>query len=168
MFLIARLTSAIAAKPSTICRFPNQLLKQHAHGFVSKSHSHIDRSRVPRLDENVLEERFVRGSGPGGQVVNKTSNAVVLRHVPTNLVVKCHAGRSLDQNRKEARRLMVQRLDVHWNGENSVVEQELRLERSKAAETQRRRRRTDEMKRAWREREATESADATEALNKKH
>ena len=43
----------------------------------------IDWSRFPRLDEQQLEERFVRGSGPGGQSVNKTANCVSLKHLPT-------------------------------------------------------------------------------------
>ena len=43
----------------------------------------VDRSRFPRLQERELEERFVRGSGPGGQSVNKTANCVALKHLPT-------------------------------------------------------------------------------------
>ena len=43
----------------------------------------IDWSRFPQLDEHQLEERFVRGSGPGGQSVNKTANCVSLKHIPT-------------------------------------------------------------------------------------
>lgn len=43
---------------------------------------------LPVLNEDELEEQFVRGSGPGGQATNKTSNCVVLKHVPTGIVVK--------------------------------------------------------------------------------
>lgn len=113
----------------------------------------IDRSLVPRIDEKDLVEQFVRGSGPGGQVVNKTANAVVLRHLPTNLIVKCHAHRSLDQNRKEARRLMVLKLDNHLNGERSVENQELMVQKRKTVEATRRRKKSEEMKQQWRERE---------------
>lgn len=42
----------------------------------------------PELKPEDLEENFVRGSGPGGQAVNKTSNCVVLKHIPTGIVVK--------------------------------------------------------------------------------
>lgn len=120
---------------------------------LSSSKYLIDRSLVPRLDEKDLEEQFVRGSGPGGQVVNKTANAVVLRHLPTNLLVKCHAHRMLDQNRKEARRLMVLKLDNHLNGERSVENQELLVQKRKTIESTRRRNKMEEMKKLWRERE---------------
>lgn len=43
---------------------------------------------LPILHEEDLDEQFVRGSGPGGQATNKTSNCVVLRHIPTGIVVK--------------------------------------------------------------------------------
>ena len=35
-----------------------------------------------------IEESFVKGNGPGGQKVNKSSNCVVLKHKPTGIVVK--------------------------------------------------------------------------------
>lgn len=40
------------------------------------------------LSETELEEQFVRGSGPGGQATNKTNNCVVLKHIPSGIVVK--------------------------------------------------------------------------------
>ncbi|XP_077376671.1 mitochondrial translation release factor in rescue isoform X2 [Festucalex cinctus] len=81
------------------------------------------------LEEDELEEQFVRGSGPGGQATNKTSNCVVLKHVPSGIVVKCHQTRSVDINRKRAREIMQQKLDVFYKGESSSI-----LVRKKAAE----------------------------------
>ena len=40
------------------------------------------------LFESDLEEKFVRGFGKGGQKVNKTSNCVELKHLPTGISVK--------------------------------------------------------------------------------
>ncbi|XP_030639307.1 mitochondrial translation release factor in rescue [Chanos chanos] len=76
---------------------------------------------LPTLNEDDLEEQFVRGSGPGGQATNKTSNCVVLRHIPTGIVVKCHQTRSLELNRKRAREIMREKLDVEYKGEESEV-----------------------------------------------
>ena len=69
--------------------------------------------RMDRLgiSEEDLEERFVRGSGRGGQKVNKTSSAVVLRHRPTGVVVKAHRERSRAVNRFLARRILADRLE---------------------------------------------------------
>jgi len=49
-----------------------------------------------------VDERFVRGSGPGGQKINKTSSTVWLRHRPTGLEVRCQKERSQVANRLEA------------------------------------------------------------------
>uniref|UniRef100_A0A8C6WXQ4 Chromosome 12 open reading frame 65 n=1 Tax=Neogobius melanostomus TaxID=47308 RepID=A0A8C6WXQ4_9GOBI len=76
---------------------------------------------LPVLNEEELEEQFVRGHGPGGQATNKTSNCVVLKHVPTGIVVKCHQTRSVDQNRKHAREIMREKLDVALKGELSEI-----------------------------------------------
>ncbi|NXP56845.1 CL065 factor, partial [Heliornis fulica] len=40
------------------------------------------------LTEAELKEQFVRGDGPGGQATNKTNNCVVLKHIPSGIVVK--------------------------------------------------------------------------------
>ncbi|XP_004072403.1 probable peptide chain release factor C12orf65 homolog, mitochondrial [Oryzias latipes] len=80
-----------------------------------------DLTDFPVLVEDELEEQFVRGSGPGGQATNKTSNCVVLKHIPTGIVVKCHQTRSVDINRKRAREIMREKLDVAYKGELSEV-----------------------------------------------
>ena len=49
-----------------------------------------------------VEERFVRGTGPGGQKINKTSSTVCLRHGPTGLEVRCQRERSQGANREVA------------------------------------------------------------------
>jgi protein subunit release factor B len=49
-----------------------------------------------------VEERFVRGAGPGGQKINKTSSTVWLRHGPTGLEVRCQRERSQAVNREVA------------------------------------------------------------------
>jgi peptide chain release factor len=46
-----------------------------------------------------VEERFVRGAGPGGQKINKTSSTVVLRHRPSGCEVRCQEERSQAANR---------------------------------------------------------------------
>lgn len=53
-----------------------------------------------RADE--VDERFVRGSGPGGQKINKTSSTVWLRHRPTGVEVRCQRERSQSANRELA------------------------------------------------------------------
>jgi peptide chain release factor len=59
-----------------------------------------------------LEESFTRGSGHGGQKVNKTSSTVRLRHLPTGLEVRCQEERSLSQNRLLARSLLCDKLEA--------------------------------------------------------
>lgn len=49
-----------------------------------------------------IDERFVRGSGPGGQKINKTSSTVCLRHRPTGVEVRCQKERSQAANRETA------------------------------------------------------------------
>eukprot|EP00984_Skeletonema_dohrnii_P032961 scaffold28185_cov121-Skeletonema_dohrnii-CCMP3373.AAC.2 len=74
---------------------------------------------LPELNEEELEEKFVKGSGAGGQKVNKTSNRVILVHTPTGLRVECQDTRSLQQNRKIARKRLRLKLDAFINGDAS-------------------------------------------------
>jgi protein subunit release factor B len=64
------------------------------------------------IDEDDLEERFVRAQGPGGQKVNKTSSAVHLHHRPSGLRVKAQSERSQAENRLRARERLCERLEA--------------------------------------------------------
>jgi protein subunit release factor A len=39
--------------------------------------------RLPPIDEKDLEEKAIKGSGPGGQAINKTHNCCQIKHIPT-------------------------------------------------------------------------------------
>jgi protein subunit release factor B len=51
-----------------------------------------------------LIEKFIRGSGSGGQKINKTASCVYLKHIPSGIEVKCQAQRSRELNRFIARK----------------------------------------------------------------
>ncbi|KJZ74188.1 hypothetical protein HIM_06419 [Hirsutella minnesotensis 3608] len=91
--------------------------------------------------DSEIEESFLKGSGPGGQKINKTSSAVQLKHIPTGIVVKSQATRSRSQNRNHARRLLAQRLDELLHGHQSrsaVVGQVKKKQADSAAKKSRR------------------------------
>jgi protein subunit release factor B len=63
-----------------------------------------------------LLEKFVRGSGAGGQKINKTSNCVFLKHLPTGVCIKCQMDRSREMNRFLAKRELCDQLEAIRDG----------------------------------------------------
>lgn len=55
------------------------------------------------IQESDLVEKFILGSGSGGQKVNKTSSCVYLKHLPSGIEIKCQQNRSRTLNRYRAR-----------------------------------------------------------------
>jgi protein subunit release factor B len=84
-------------------------------------------ARMARLGvrEQDLEETFVRGSGPGGQHVNKTATCVVLVHRPSGISVRCQASRSQGLNRFYARRILVEKIERQRLGAASAEQQRI-------------------------------------------
>jgi protein subunit release factor B len=64
------------------------------------------------IQEDELEETFIRGTGAGGQKINKTSSTVVLRHLPSGVEIRCQRERSQAQNRHVARVELCDRLEA--------------------------------------------------------
>ncbi|PWU98424.1 putative Peptide chain release factor 1, mitochondrial [Trypanosoma cruzi] len=62
------------------------------------------------VHENDCKIEFVRGSGPGGQGMQSSSNAVCLTHIPSGISVKCHQSRSALGNKETALQLVAQQL----------------------------------------------------------
>ena len=72
----------------------------------------LHRLAVLGVSPRDVEERFVRGSGPGGQKINKTSSTVCLRHRSTGIEVLCQMERSQAANRLLAWTELVSRIEA--------------------------------------------------------
>ncbi|KAK4524656.1 hypothetical protein GAYE_SCF05G2558 [Galdieria yellowstonensis] len=83
--------------------------------------------------EQDLEEKFIRGGGPGGQSINKTESCVVLVHKPTGIWVKCQESRSQYRNRQIARQRLKEKIDLYYLGEESKVAQKIAKIRARKA-----------------------------------
>lgn len=93
------------------------------------------------IPESEIIENFLKGSGPGGQKINKTSSAVQLKHIPTGIVVKYQDTRSRAQNRKTARRLLQDRLEELELGDEARTRVKAREKSKKKASSDKKKRR---------------------------
>ncbi len=82
-------------------------------------------SRMKQLgiQEEDLIEKFILGSGKGGQKVNKTSSCVYIKHIPTGIEIKCQKDRSRELNRFLARRELCDKIEELQSREKSKKRQ---------------------------------------------
>lgn len=84
------------------------------------------------------EERFVLGSGPGGQKVNKTSSTVQLSHRPSGLEIRMQRERSQTRNRELAWAELAARLEEQRKAEQATVRDARELQRRQTRQRSRR------------------------------
>jgi len=93
----------------------------------------ITKTKQKQLDERMkkfgireedIVEKFILGSGKGGQKINKTSSCVYLRHMPTGIEVKCQISRSRAINRFLARRILCEKIEEVINAKKRKARQE--------------------------------------------
>ena len=72
------------------------------------------------LPDQITEE-FIRGSGKGGQKINKTSSQVYLKHIPTAIEVKCQKFREQSLNRTTAYKMLILKIELAKIGKKSEI-----------------------------------------------
>lgn len=77
------------------------------------------------IHEEDLVEKFIRSSGHGGQKVNKTSTCVYLKHLPTDIEVKCQKERYQSLNRYHARKILADKIEAKILGKESEEQQRI-------------------------------------------
>ena len=88
-----------------------------------KENQLLKRMETLGVSESDLVEKFIKGSGKGGQKVNKSSTCVYLMHEPSGLEVKCLQERSQALNRFFARRELCDKIEERIEGEKSKKRQ---------------------------------------------
>ena len=76
-----------------------------------------------------IEESFIRGSGAGGQKINKTSSTVRLKHRPSGVEVRCQRERNQSVNRLLAWTELADKLEERKQASAGAVRSARELER---------------------------------------
>lgn len=65
-----------------ICKIQNLVTKLFNAPIIVQTR-HLKEPVYPPLNEEEIREIFAKGSGPGGQKLNKATNRCQLKHIPT-------------------------------------------------------------------------------------
>lgn len=90
------------------------------------------------ISEQDIVEKFIVGSGKGGQKLHKTASTVYIKHQPSGTEIKCQESRSREDNRYFARLRLCEKLDTQRHDEESKKQQEIeKIKRQKKRRSRR-------------------------------
>ncbi len=89
-----------------------------------------------KISSKDLIEKFILGSGKGGQKVNKTNSCVYLKHIPSGIETKCSKNRSREMNRYFARKELCEKLEeIIFNAKSKKKSLQEKIRRQKKRRT---------------------------------
>lgn len=106
--------------------------------MISQSKWNLLRELMNKLyiNENDIIENFIKGSGSGGQKINKTSSCVQLLY--KKIDIRCQKTRSQADNRFWARRELCERVSIEVNENLNRKKREIeKIRRQKKKKSQR-------------------------------
>lgn len=95
------------------------------------------------INEDDLIEKFIIGSGKGGQKLHKTASTVYLKHIPSGIEIKCQESRRREDNRYFARMRLCEKCHAIVSDEKTKEQQ--RIEKLKRQKKRRSRRSKQKM-----------------------
>lgn len=95
------------------------------------------------IDDKDIIEKFIIGSGRGGQKLHKTASMVYLKHTLSGIEIKCQYSRSREDNRYYARQRLCEKL--HRTISDEKTKEQQRIEKIKRQKKRRSRRAKQKM-----------------------
>ena len=103
----------------------------------------IDLMSKLHIQESDLLEKFILGSGKGGQKLQKTASTVYIKHIPTGIEIKCQESRSQEDNRYFARARLCEK--IHSIVSEEKTKEQQKIEKAKRQKQRRSRRSKQKM-----------------------